>query len=109
MFRALVIITYFVVLPITKDISCDTGRVEVEGKQNKKYVMSNRIIEANKNLPLPKLSEEEENSMYVADHLTCPSCQAIVFQLHIAFALAHKYNNKRMTDAELLDITGKTK
>ena len=108
MFRTILILAYYCGISILIDTIHTYGGVELERKQNRKYVLNDRLINVKKNFPLPKLSEEEENSMFVADHLTCPSCQAVVFQFHIAFSLAHKYNNKRLTDSEMLEITGVT-
>ena len=86
-------------------ISSTRSEIKIKDSPYRAHVLSKRLIETKDNLSLPKFSEEEENSMFPADHLTCPSCQAIAFQFHIAFSAAHKYNNERLTDSELLDVT----
>ena len=53
-----------------------------------------------------KQTEEEENSMTIARHLTCPSCQAVAFQLHKSFSLAHKDRKELLSELELLTIAG---
>ena len=54
-----------------------------------------------------KQTEEEENSMTIARHLTCPSCQAVAFQLHKAFSFAHKYRTEVLSELKILTIAGK--
>ena len=54
-----------------------------------------------------KQTEEEENSMTIARHLTCPSCQAVAFQLHKAFSFAHKYRKEVLSELKILTIAGK--
>jgi hypothetical protein len=44
--------------------------------------------------------------MLMAEHLVCQSCQVIAFQFHVAFSKAHRYSSKRMSDSQLLDVTG---
>ena len=53
-----------------------------------------------------KQTEEEENSMTIARHLTCPSCQAVAFQLHKDFSFAHKYRQEVLSELKILTITG---
>ena len=53
-----------------------------------------------------KQTDEEENSMTIARHLTCPSCQAVAFQLHKAFSFAHKYRKEVLSELKILTIVG---
>ena len=53
-----------------------------------------------------KQTEEEENSMTISRHLTCPSCQAVAFQLHKAFSFAHKYRTEVLSELKILTIAG---
>ena len=74
------------------------------------YVLSDELEEEKRKGnfgPMPKLSAEEENSIFLAKHLICPGCHAIAFQFHKAFTIAHRYQNKRLlTEPELVDIVG---
>ena len=81
---------------------------------NSPYTARNKHFFPVKNTnPSPKMhflslkqTEEEENSMTIARHLTCPSCQAVAFQLHKAFSLAHKYRKEVLSELKLLTIAG---
>ena len=75
-------------------------------KRKAMYILSDELTQNNQHLSLPNASEEEENSIFMCDYLACASCQAVAFQFHAAFSFAHRYNNKKMTDSKLFDITG---
>ena len=77
-----------------------------EDKRKAMHILSDELTQNNQHLNLPNASEEEENSIFICDYLVCASCQAVAFQFHTAFSLAHRYNNKKLTDSELLDIAG---
>ena len=99
------IVSYFSVITMleyTNSIIIDVN----ENTNSRNLSRDNQVIRGKDLLP-PKMSEEDENSVLVADHLTCTSCEAVAFQLHRSFTLAHKYKHKALTESELLEITGK--
>ena len=99
------ILSYFCVIITWNDTLSIV--INVNGNETNKPFLDDSRSKKEKNLISPKMSDEEENSVFVGDHLTCPSCEAVSFQLHRAFSLAHLYKNTVLTESELLELTGK--